>query len=99
MRAPPVAAAAKMRFDAKIAVISTGYSSHKTSIKTFIYVIHNEVIPSFINTSNINTQSPRVCRILNPKSRVAHAARQLTRPNGPIFARIAIFQSCIEHGS
>ena len=45
VRAPPVAAAAKMRFDAKIAVISTGYSSHKTSIKTFIYVIHNEVIP------------------------------------------------------
>ena len=45
VRAPPVAAAAKMRFDAKIAVISTGYSSHKTSIKTCIYVIHNEVIP------------------------------------------------------
>ena len=45
VRAPPVAAAAKMRFDAKIAVISTGYSSHKTSNKTFIYVIHNEVIP------------------------------------------------------
>ena len=45
VRAPPVAAAAKMRFDAKIVVISTGYSSHKTSIKTFIYVIHNEVIP------------------------------------------------------
>ena len=45
VRAPLVAAAVKMRFDAKIAVISTGYSSHKTSIKTFIYVIHNEVIP------------------------------------------------------
>ena len=40
VRAPPVAAAAKMRFDAKIAVISTGLSSHKTSIKTFIYVIY-----------------------------------------------------------
>ena len=44
VRAPPVAAAAKMRFDAS-SVISMGYSSHKTSIKTFIYVIHNEVIP------------------------------------------------------
>ena len=32
VRAPPVAAAAKMRFDAKIAVISTGYSSHKSYV-------------------------------------------------------------------
>ena len=44
VRAPPVAAAAKMTFYAKIAVISTRKSSHKTSVITFIYVIHNKVI-------------------------------------------------------
>ena len=98
MRAPPVTAAAKMRFDAKIAVISTGLSSHKSPSK-HLSVIHNKVIPSFINTTNTNTQSTRVCRILNPKRRVAHSSRQLTRPNGTISARMATFQSCIEHGS